>query len=116
MGNGKFTIDNNTRIIISDDSLSHVADFYSQKIQASTGFDIKVTGKHSNNSISLSIDSNIGKDLDNRLAAESYTLSVKENGVDIKASTLKGIFYGMATFMQLLPAEIESSSKIYNAE
>lgn len=116
LGNGKFTIDNNTRIIISDDSLSSVADFYSQKIQASTGFDIKVTGKHSNNSISLSIDSNIGKDLDNGLAAESYTLSVKENGVDIKASTLKGIFYGMATFMQLLPAEIESSSKIYNAE
>lgn len=114
LGNGVFAIDNDTKIIISDDSLCQIADFYSKKMQASTGFDINVTSKRSKNSIRLSIDKRIGKDCGEEQAAEAYSLSVNKNGVDLKAPTLKGLFYGMATFMQLLPAEIESAHKVDN--
>ena len=98
LGNGVFTIDNDTKIIISDDSLCQIADFYSKKMQASTGFDINVASKRSKNSIRLSIDKRIGKDCGEEQAAEAYSLSVNKNGVDLKAPTLKGLFYGMATF------------------
>lgn len=64
----------------------------------STGFDINVTSKRSKNSIRLSIDKRIGKDCGEEQAAEAYSLSVNKNGVDLKATTLKGLFYGMATF------------------
>ena len=64
----------------------------------STGFDINVTSKRSKNSIRLSIDKRIGKDCGGEQAAEAYSLSVNKNGVDLKAPTLKGLFYGMATF------------------
>lgn len=115
VGSGRFIISKSTQITISDDSLGQVADFYARKMQASTGMNVKVTDKKVENAINLSIDRNVGKGLDTELAAESYLLSVKENGVDIKASSLRGLFYGMATLMQLLPAEIESGHEISHA-
>lgn len=113
---GKFVFCENTRIVISDDSLNQVASFYAQKIQRSTGLNISVTDNKVENSINLSIDKNIGKDLDRYIAEESYNLIVADDNIDIKASSLKGIFYGMATLMQLMPAEIESSSIVKNKE
>lgn len=115
VGSGRFIISKSTQITISDDSLGQVADSYARKMQASTGMNVKVTDKKVENAINLSIDRNVGKGLDTELAAESYLLSVKENGVDIKASSLRGLFYGMATLMQLLPAEIESGHEISHA-
>lgn len=115
-GNGNFILDKDTRITISHDSISNIADFYVQKIKASTGFCLKVTNSNVQNSINLSIDTSIGKGIDKKLAEESYTLSVNKDRVDIKASSLKGLFYGLATFIHLLPAEIESSTEICNAK
>ena len=88
VGSGRFIISKSTQITISDDSLGQVADFYARKMQASTGMNVKVTDKKVENAINLSIDRNVGKGLDRELAAESYFLSVKENGVDIKSLLL----------------------------
>lgn len=42
---------------------------------------------------------------DASLPAEGYTLAVKENCIEIKASTKAGYFYAMQTMKQLLPRE-----------
>ena len=43
---------------------------------------------------------------------EGYLLEVTKQGVNVTARTAQGLFYGMQTFMQLLPAEIESATKV----
>ncbi|MGL5272009.1 MAG: family 20 glycosylhydrolase, partial [Phocaeicola sp.] len=45
---------------------------------------------------------------------EAYQLTVVSSGVTIQASAPEGIFYGMQSFMQLLPAEVESPTKVNN--
>lgn len=47
---------------------------------------------------------------------EGYTLDVTSNSVQIAAKTAQGLFYGMQSFMQLLPAEIESAEKVEGIE
>ncbi len=46
------------------------------------------------------------------MAEEGYHLSVTAKGVAIKAKTGKGAFYGMQSFLQLLPAEVESPTQV----
>ena len=46
-----------------------------------------------------------------KLGAEGYELSVKENYVGITAPTAAGLFYGSQTFLQLLPSEIFSTER-----
>ena len=43
---------------------------------------------------------------DASLPSEGYTLSVNENGIQIKASTKTGFFYAIQTLKQLLPRDI----------
>jgi len=47
-----------------------------------------------------------------QLNEEGYTLDVTTNNVVIKAKNAQGLFYGMQSFLQLLPAEVESPSVV----
>ena len=84
------------------DRAKTVAEFFASKINLATGYQVTVGDKEVSNGISLLIDESL--DVNN----EGYTLDVTANGVVVKAKTPQGLFYGMQTFMQLLPAEIES--------
>ena len=79
-----------------------VAEFFASKMNLATGYQVTVGDKEVSNGISLLIDESL--DVNN----EGYILDVTANGVVVKAKTPQGLFYGMQTFMQLLPAEIES--------
>lgn len=43
------------------------------------------------------------------LAEEAYNISVTPAGARLEASTPRGMFYAMQTFLQLLPAEVETA-------
>lgn len=60
------------------------------------------TGRPAKNFIRLEIDSTQSFEHN-----EAYRLSVSENGIIISSSTKNGLFYGIKTLRQLLPAEIE---------
>ncbi|MEJ2594673.1 MAG: beta-N-acetylhexosaminidase [bacterium] len=63
------------------------------------------TGSIGRNSILLSLVE------DENFAKEAYILDVSVDGIHLKAGHPAGLFYGIQTLRQLLPAEIESASK-----
>lgn len=104
---GSFELTKSVVFAVNDPSLDKVASYFAAKIKNSTGYDLDIkTAAPSANFISLSIDKDIA------VNDEGYLLEVTEKGIDIKAKTPQGAFYGMQTVMQLLPAEIESPTLI----
>ncbi|MEO9803974.1 MAG: family 20 glycosylhydrolase [Reichenbachiella sp.] len=105
---GMFSLDNTTSFIVTDNKeLKSVANFFTSKIKQSTGYELIVTNDNQDrNFISISLNPELA------LNEEGYTLESTSEGVFIEGTTAKGVFYGLNTLMQLLPAEIESQSKI----
>lgn len=80
----------------------------SEKLNRATGFNIAVKKNDRSSTIRLSLlkarNSEIGK--------EGYLLSVYRDSVSLQANEPAGLFYGIQTFLQLLPAEIESKKVV----
>lgn len=106
---GSFELSKNVVFAVNDPSLDKVASYFAAKIKNSTGYDLDIkTNVPSSNYVSINLDKDIA------VNDEGYLLEVSEKGIDIKAKTPQGAFYGMQTVMQLLPAEIESPTVIKN--
>jgi hexosaminidase len=104
---GKFTLKNNAIFAVKDEAVGKVVDFFISKMQRSTGYSLS---KQQNRPANNYIDVNIVSDLD--VNNEGYTIDVKDAGITVEAKTPQGIFYGLQTVMQLLPAEIESPATV----
>ncbi|MBK5721996.1 family 20 glycosylhydrolase [Dysgonomonas sp. Marseille-P4677] len=106
---GVFNLSKSTVFVANDNEVEKVSAYFSTKINKSTGYTLKsVKEKPASDYINLSID----KDLS--INDEGYLLDVTDKGIDIQANTAQGLFYGMQTVMQLLPAEIESPTIVNN--
>ncbi len=77
-----------------------IADFFTAKLQLSTGFSLQKQDKNAD--ISLYIDATAD------IPDEGYQLSVSCMGVRVVAKDAAGLFYGMQSFLQLFPAQIAS--------
>ena len=98
---GCFTLSRGTAIALdeSDETLRGIARYFNEKTAPATGFELPVknSGKIK---FTLAEDETLGD--------EGYHLTVKTNGITITAQKPQGIFYGVGTLLQLLPAEIKS--------
>ncbi|RHJ87832.1 family 20 glycosylhydrolase [Parabacteroides sp. AM08-6] len=99
---GSFKLNKNTVLSTSTPEAKTVGEYFAAKMNQATGYQITVSDQAASNNIALVLDNEL--DINN----EGYTLDVTTKGVTIQAKTPQGLFYGMQTFMQLLPAEIES--------
>lgn len=103
---GEFALKKKATIYASSPELKTVGEYFAAKINASTGYKISVTEQLADPGISLIIDQALD------VNEEGYTLEVTPQEVQVRAKTPQGAFYGMQTFMQLLPAEIESPTTV----
>jgi hexosaminidase len=103
---GVFTLKENIVINVNagDEDAMRVADYLKSTIATATGY--KATIRR--DGIAATINLVINKTSDTELGNEGYKLTVNENSVSISANKAAGLFYGMQSFVQLLPKEIES--------
>lgn len=105
---GSFILKKNTGFVAETAESKNIAEFFAKKINQSTGFNLGLTdGKTNKNVILLEL-----LEAKEGVNPEAYILEVTPTIVKVKATTPQGLFFGMQSFMQLLPAEIESSSPI----
>jgi len=107
---GTFTLKNNFTVSVSgsDADALRVANQLSQALTAPTGFKGSVKQSSSSGTIQLKLAGTA----DDALGNEGYKLTVSSGGVIITANKPAGLFYGVQTFLQLLPKDIESKKAV----
>lgn len=104
-----FYLNPNTKAVVDskfDEGLT-VGEELASKLRQATGYPIellKADGKKHRNSIVLRTSDSLAK-----LGNEGYLLSVNKDLVKIEALAPAGLFYGVQSFYQLLPPQIETS-------
>ncbi len=107
---GAFTLTPKTTIVVSNDTAG-LGQYMAGLLAPATGFDLKVSkSAPEDKSVNCIVLRNISAE--DRLGPEGYDLKVTRNRVFIEASTESGVFYGIQTLRQLLPAAIESRQKV----
>jgi len=102
-----FRLTENTNIYINapDKELKRIAQYLADQLNPATGLDIQVIEGQKiprYDQILLEVDQG-----DAQLGAEGYELNITEERLILKANELAGLFYGIQTLRQLLPARIE---------
>lgn len=100
---GKFKLVNTNSIYSNTSEGKIIAELFASKLQASTGYDFNLTEKEKTGNISLIMNPKL------MYKEDQYKLSVTPKGVSVLAKTPRGLFYGMQSFMQLLPPQVESN-------
>ena len=113
-GQGFFSLNAGSSISIShaDAELQRLATMLAGKLSTATGFKIPLgePGTMTRNAGNILLELN--KSPESILGTEGYRLAVTDAQVTISANNPSGLFYGMQTFFQLLPKEIESKSPV----
>jgi len=96
---GKFLVDGNTKIVGSE-VLKNEGELLASMLSAATGTSIDFSSEGTGN-ISLKLDDTIENE-------EGYILNIKFDNIEISGKNTKGVFYGIQTLRQLMPASIET--------
>lgn len=104
LGEGEFTVNRSTTILadVSQPEIENIALQLKKTIDSATGFDLAISNSPTDNAISLNLDSDTEAYQNN----EAYYLSATEDQVTIDAPSTDGLFYGIQSLFQLLPAHI----------
>jgi hexosaminidase len=87
-------------------------DMLQQRLTVATGYKVLFGNEMSSAIIKLSLN----KTADATIGNEGYRLNITTANIVISANQPAGLFYGVQTLMQLLPAEIESKTVAQNVK
>ncbi|MFE2722230.1 family 20 glycosylhydrolase [Kitasatospora sp. NPDC059327] len=104
-----FTLTAGTRIaVLSDDTAARgVGSYLANLLAPATGYSLQVVGGTTAPADAVVLDPRGPASL----GAEGYTLSSGSGGVVVTANGAQGLFRGVQTLRQLLPAEVESTTR-----
>lgn len=112
-GHGSFILSTKTNICIKGEDALQVANFFANKVNASTGFTLKINKSTTKNGILFVIDPKFNNGISSTAnpdcQKEAYHLQVTETGVVLTAQNSDGLFRGMQTLLQLLPPQVEKA-------
>ncbi len=113
IGNGHFVVNKNTRIVVQPGNAdaSRIAHMLALKFKKAAALNVEVDVANNPSANTISFTTTGAAD---SLGNEGYQLSVTNSAATIKAKQSAGLFYGMQTLCQLLPAAIESSTEVKN--
>jgi len=103
-----FTISPQTAISFNDESLHHTVHMVSELWAGYLGFEPKILHHHFHEETQL-INLAISEDYIDDWGEEGYELTVSSEGVDIKANTPAGVFYGAHTLNKLLGSSADGN-------
>jgi hexosaminidase len=110
VGNGQFTVTQQTRIIARDDA-NAIAQDLADYLRPATGFPLPVaSGQPKDTDIDLVLGD--PGTLSGDQYGEGYQLDISADGATLEAPTQHGLFNGVQTIRQLLPAQITSSTAV----
>ena len=114
ISSGKFTLTEKV-IIYSNPKLMRLSEYLKNLLFPATGFSLTIKEEKEKSSDGTSLNLKL---IDNKkkLKSEGYTIDVSPRDVNISASNPTGIFYGIQTLRQLLPAELERNNIVENME
>jgi hexosaminidase len=99
--NGRFLVDENT-YVSAPEELKNEADYLVQMLSTSTGDTVPLKqDQEEERGIFLKLVDSIQNE-------EGYILNVSDNSIEILGATPAGIFYGLQSLRQLMPAETET--------
>ena len=103
-----FRLTANTTIYVdgNSDEVKRLGELFAKKINPATGYNLKVVATDTPPSDGIFF--NLNKKAS--LGKEGYDLDIQEELLQLSANEPAGIFRGIQTLMQLLPAEIEAAS------
>ena len=109
--NSSFELTKKTVIYIEKDNaeIKQIAEYFSGIVNKSTGFNIKVklfNKKFKSGNLYFSVSDSILK----KHGKEAYKLKITEDFVLLSANSPEGLFRGIQTLRQILPAKIESNT------
>jgi hexosaminidase len=109
-GNGVFTLNSDTSIYIDpfNPELVSIGQYLADKLKKATGYKLPVvaaTGTLPKGSFYINLH-----DGDESLGEEGYQLTITPDRTTLSANRPTGLFYGIQTIRQLLPASIEQQS------
>ncbi|MFJ4911873.1 beta-N-acetylhexosaminidase [Streptomyces sp. NPDC088726] len=107
-GGSPYSLDEGARIRVDGSSgeARRIGEYLAGVLRPSTGYALPVTTKDGADGIRLRLGSG-----DSKLGTEGYTLTSGRGSVTITARKPAGLFHGVQTLRQLLPARIESDSR-----
>lgn len=108
---GTFMLKENAVIQVSSlEAGGKVAAYLSKALNTATGFANSIKDQDGKADISLVLNSSRQEEL----GKEGYKLTVTPENVTISANEGAGLFYGVQSFLQLMPKEIESRAVVKN--
>ncbi|WP_328910287.1 beta-N-acetylhexosaminidase [Streptomyces sp. NBC_00234] len=106
-GGSPYAVTEGTRIRVDEDSgeVRRIGEYLADLLRPSTGYALPVTAQDGSDGIRLRLGST-----DPSLGAEGYRLQSSGGSVTITARGPAGLFHGVQTLRQLLPADVEKDS------
>ncbi|GAA2957306.1 beta-N-acetylhexosaminidase [Streptomyces enissocaesilis] len=107
-GGPSYALTHRTRIRVDDDSREarRIGSYLADVLRPSTGYALPVTERDAKDGIRLRLGSG-----DASLGDEGYRLESGRHGVTITARKPAGLFHGVQTLRQLLPASVEEDTR-----